>query len=45
MGAPIKDPAFFPAVLRVWLGDKPNTMDLKNALLDSKAQPVLSALE
>ncbi len=42
---PIKDPGFFPAILKVWLGDRPTTSDLKNALLDHKALPVLSALE
>lgn len=45
VGAAISDPRFFPAVLKVWLGEQPATPDLKNALLDQKAQPVLSALE
>lgn len=45
VGAAIRDPQFFPAILKVWLGDQPATTDLKNALLDHKAQPVLSALE
>lgn len=45
IGAAIRDETFFPAILRVWLGEQPSTMDLKNALLEAKAQPVLSALE
>ncbi|MFZ2297210.1 MAG: chalcone isomerase family protein [Aquabacterium sp.] len=45
VGAAIADPQFFPAILKVWLGSDPATTDLKNALLDHKAQPVLSALE
>ncbi len=45
VGAAIADPQFFPAILKVWLGEQPATTDLKNALLDHKAQPVLSALE
>ena len=45
VGGAIRDPQFFPAILKVWLGDQPATTDLKNALLDHKAQPVLSALE
>jgi len=45
VGAAIADPMFFPAILKVWLGEQPATTDLKNALLDQKAQPVLSALE
>jgi hypothetical protein len=45
VGAAIRDPKLFPAILKVWLGDQPATTDLKNALLDHKAQPVLSALE
>lgn len=44
VGPPIADPTFFPAVLRVWLGTHPATQDLKNALLDHRAQPVLEAL-
>lgn len=43
-GLPIEDPTFFPAVLRVWLGVHPTTQDLKDALLDFKAPPVLEAL-
>lgn len=45
VSAAISDPRFFPAILKVWLGEQPTTPDLKNALLDQKAQPVLSALE
>lgn len=45
VGAAIQDPRFFPAILKVWLGERPSTTDLKNALLDHKAQPVLSALD
>lgn len=44
-GLSIKDPQFFPAVLKVWLGEQPHSPDLKDALLAHKAQPVLSALE
>lgn len=45
VGPAIQDPQFFSAILKVWLGEHPTTNDLKNALLDHKAQPVLSALE
>jgi len=34
----------FPAILRGWLGTNPTTQDLKDALLDHRAQPVLEAL-
>lgn len=44
VGLPIEDPTFFPAVLRVWLGNHPTTQDLKDALLDFRAPPVLDAL-
>ena len=44
VGLPIADPTFFPAVLRVWLGAHPTTQDLKDALLDFRAPPVLDAL-
>ena len=44
VGLPIEDATFFPAVLRVWLGTNPTTQDLKDALLDHRAQPVLEAL-
>lgn len=44
-GLPIQDPAFFAAVLRVWIGKVPTTQDLKDALLDYKAPPLLNALE
>lgn len=44
-GLPISEPAFFPAVSRVWLGNKPVTQDLKDALLDFKPPPVLDALK
>lgn len=43
-GLPIADANFFPAILRVWLGTNPTTQDLKDALLDHRAQPVLEAL-
>ena len=43
-GKPIADANFFPAILRVWLGTHPTTQDLKDALLDHRAQPVLEAL-
>ncbi len=33
VGAPIAEPAFYNAVLRIWLGDKPADADLKPRLL------------
>lgn len=45
VGLPIADPGFFVAVLRVWLGNKPSSPGLKNALLDYQAPPVLNALD
>ncbi|WP_298012251.1 chalcone isomerase family protein [uncultured Aquabacterium sp.] len=44
-GLPIADKRFFPAVLRVWLGSKPASPDLRDALLSYKAPAVLDALE
>lgn len=44
-GLPLEDNLFFPAVLRTWLGGRPVTPDLKDALLDYKAPPVLDALQ
>lgn len=44
-GLPLEDGGFFPAVLRTWLGNRPVTQDLKDALLDYKAPPVLDALQ
>lgn len=44
-GLPLEDNLFFPAVLRTWLGNRPVTPDLKDALLDYKAPPVLDALQ
>lgn len=44
-GLPIADAAFFPAVLRVWLGARPVSQDLKDALLSYRAPAVLEALE
>ncbi|MGQ0596720.1 chalcone isomerase family protein [Aquabacterium sp.] len=44
-GLPLEDVGFFPAVLRTWLGNRPVTQDLKDALLDYKAPPVLDALQ
>lgn len=44
-GLPLEDNLFFPAVLRTWLGSRPVTPDLKDALLDYKAPPVLDALQ
>jgi len=32
-GADIADPAFFTALMRIWLGNKPADADLKQALL------------
>jgi len=43
-GLPLEDATFFPAVMRTWLGNRPVTQDLKDALLDHKAAPVLDAL-
>lgn len=44
IGLPISEPGFFPALSRVWLGKKPVTQDLKDALLDFRPPPVLEAL-
>lgn len=44
-GLPLEDASFFPAVMRTWLGNRPVTQDLKDALLDYKAPPVLDALQ
>ena len=44
-GLPIEDLSFYPAILRTWLGPRPVTQDLKDALLDFKAPPVLDALQ
>jgi hypothetical protein len=44
-GLPLEDTGFFPAVMRTWLGNRPVTQDLKDALLDFKAPPVLDALQ
>lgn len=44
IGLPISEPSFFPALSRVWLGKKPVTQDLKDALLDFRPPPVLEAL-
>lgn len=44
IGVPISEPSFFPALSRVWLGSKPVTQDLKDALLDFRPPPVLEAL-
>ncbi|MFT3859415.1 MAG: chalcone isomerase family protein [Aquabacterium sp.] len=44
-GLPLEDGLFFPAILRTWLGNRPVTPDLKDALLDFKAPPVLDALQ
>ncbi|HET8871728.1 MAG TPA: chalcone isomerase family protein [Aquabacterium sp.] len=44
VGMPIAEAAFFPALTRVWLGKKPVTQDLKDALLDFRPPPVLEAL-
>lgn len=44
-GLPLQDALFFPAVMRTWLGSRPVTSDLKDALLDYKAPPVLDALQ
>lgn len=45
VGLPIDEPLFYPAILRVWLGDKPVTQDLKTALLDLQPTAVLDALD
>lgn len=44
-GLPITNPGFFDAVLKVWIGPRPTTQDLKDALLDYTAPPLLDALE
>jgi Chalcone isomerase-like len=44
-GMPVAEPLFFNAVLKVWIGKNPTTQDLKDALLDYKAPPLLNALE
>jgi hypothetical protein len=44
-GLPLDNGLFFPAVLRTWLGQRPVTQDLKDALLNFKAPPVLDALQ
>jgi hypothetical protein len=44
VGLPMQDAQYFPAVLRVWLGNRPNSTNMKDALLDHKAAPVLDAL-
>lgn len=44
-GLPIGDQDFYNAVLKVWIGKSPTTPDLKDALLDYKAPPLLDALE
>ena len=38
-GEPIKEPEFFLAVLRIWLGHKPADQGLKEALLGREARP------
>ena len=45
MGPLIDDPRLFNAILRVWLGDKPNSEVLKDALLSYTPPPVLNALD
>lgn len=45
VGAAITEPEYFNAVLKVWIGGNPTTQDLKDALLDYKAPPLLNALE
>jgi hypothetical protein len=44
-GMPIAGTEYFNAVLKVWVGPKPTTQDLKEALLDFKPAPLLKALE
>ena len=38
MGETIKEPEFFTALLRIWLGDKPADDNLKEALLGVKRE-------
>lgn len=45
VGAPLTDLQYFPAILRVWLGARPNSANMKDALLDYKAPPLLDALQ
>lgn len=44
VGLPLVDSFFFPALLRTWLGVRPSTQDLKDALLDYKPPVALDAL-
>jgi hypothetical protein len=39
-GEPIREPEFFNALMRIWLGDKPADGDLKDALLGRKTSNV-----
>jgi Chalcone isomerase-like len=45
VGQAIAGPNFFNAVLKSWVGDKPNSQDLKNELLNVKASAALDALD
>ncbi len=45
VGMPLEDPDYFQAVLRVWLGARPNSTNMKDALLDYKTPAVLDALQ
>jgi hypothetical protein len=38
MLAPVPDIAFYNAILRIWLGDKPADLSLKAALLGNKCE-------
>lgn len=44
-GEPFKEPEFFSALLKIWLGPKPADSSLKEALLGKKAAPVQSPQE
>jgi hypothetical protein len=41
-GAPIKEPEFFNALMRIWLGPHPADAQLKDALLGQTPKPVTS---
>ena len=44
-GPAIEEPSLYPALLRVWLGKKPNSPTLKDALLDNQEPAVAHALD
>ncbi len=42
-GAPVKEPEFFTALMRIWLGSSPADTGLKDALLGLDARPLRGA--